>query len=257
MGDIDGGDAYLLLDAADLRAHGDPELGVQVGKGLIEQKHRGFDDQGPGQGHPLLLTAGELVGHTALHPRQLHQVKNGHNPFFDLGLRHLPQLQAVGHVVKHIVMGQQGVALEHHGRIPLVGSQGVDRLVPQIDFPFIGAFKAGDHAQRGGFAAAGGAKQRHERAGRNGQGGVFYGVEILSGLGVLIDLGNMLKPDAFFDLFHGLFFLLDFFTGAEVFHEQVHQQHSAIGNDDEDGGKGAGKAVGAFFRKLVDLHGDQ
>ena len=51
--------------------------------------------------------------------------------------------------------------------------------------------------------------------------------------------------------------LLHGFAGAEVLDEQVHQQHRAVGDDDQDGGKRAGQTVGALLGKLVDLHGDE
>ena len=257
MGHIDGGDAHLLLDAADLRAHGHAELGVQIGQRLVEQQHAGFDDQRPRQRHALLLTAGQLVGHTTLHARQLHQIKDPHDPLLDLVLGHLPQLQAVGHVVEYVVVRQQGVALEHHGGVPLVGCQLVDGLVAQIDLALVGAFKACDHAQGGGLAAAGGPQQRHKAARLDGQGGILHRVEILAGLGILIDLGYMLEPNALFHFFHGLFLLLELSAGAEVLDEQVHQQHRAVGDNDQDGGEGAGQTVRALLRELVDLHGDQ
>ena len=187
MGDIDGGDAHLLLDAADLRAHGNPKLGVQVGQGLIKQKHRGFDNQGTGQGHPLLLAAGELVGHPLLHALQAHQLENLGDLLPDGGFVQLPQLQAVGYVVIDIVMGQQGVALEHHGGVPLVGGQCVDGLAAQVDFSLVRAFKARDHPQGCGFAAAGGAKQCHEGARSDFQGSILHRIEVLPGFGVLID----------------------------------------------------------------------
>ena len=188
MGDVDGGDAHLLLDAADLGTHGDAELGVQVAEGLVEQQDGRLDHQRAGQGHTLLLAAGQLVGHAALHTGQLHQIQDLHDPLLDLVLGHLAQLQAVGHVVKYVVVGQQGVALEHHGGIAFVGGQGVDGLVAQIDLALVGAFKAGDHPQCGGLAAAGGAQQRHKAARLNIQRYVAHGVKILARLGILINL---------------------------------------------------------------------
>ena len=156
--DVDGGDADLLLDAADLGAHGNAQLGVEVRERLVEEQHARLDDQRAGKRHALLLTAGELVGHAALHARQLDEVEDVHDALADLVLRHLAQLQAVGHVVEHVVVRQQGVGLEHHRGVALVGREGVDRLVTKVDLALVGAFKARDHAQRGGLAAAGGAE---------------------------------------------------------------------------------------------------
>jgi hypothetical protein len=65
VGDIEGGDAELLLDQADVLPEADPDLGVQCGERLVHQEHLGLDDEGPGQDHALLLAAGELVGKAA------------------------------------------------------------------------------------------------------------------------------------------------------------------------------------------------
>ena len=37
VGDVNGGDAHFLLNPADFRPHGHAQLGVQVGKGLVEE----------------------------------------------------------------------------------------------------------------------------------------------------------------------------------------------------------------------------
>jgi hypothetical protein len=57
VGDIDGGDTRLLLDAANLGPHGHPQLGVQIGQRFVKEQHPGLEDQRPGQRHALLLAA--------------------------------------------------------------------------------------------------------------------------------------------------------------------------------------------------------
>ena len=83
-------------------------------------------------------------------------------------------------------MRQQGVALEHHGGVALIGRELVYRLLPEIYLALVRAFKAGDHAESGGLAAAGGAEQRDKGAGLDGKGGILHRVKVLTGLGVLI-----------------------------------------------------------------------
>ena len=53
------------------------------------------------------------------------------HPAPDLGLRHLPLLQPERHVLRHGEMGPEGVALEHHSRVPLVGRHPGDVLLPE------------------------------------------------------------------------------------------------------------------------------
>ena len=50
---------------------------VQVAGGLVGQDQGGLGHQGPGDGHPLLLPAGELVGHAGellLQPQHPHHL---------------------------------------------------------------------------------------------------------------------------------------------------------------------------------------
>ena len=62
VGDIDEGRTGLHVEALELIAHLQAQLGVQIGQGLIHEQHRGLGGQGAGDGHPLLLAAGELCG---------------------------------------------------------------------------------------------------------------------------------------------------------------------------------------------------
>ena len=45
------------MQAADLEAHLLAQIGVEVRERLVEQQHRGLDDDGAGQRHALLLAA--------------------------------------------------------------------------------------------------------------------------------------------------------------------------------------------------------
>ena len=99
MGYINGGDAELLLDAADLGTHVNAQLGVQVGQGFVEEQHAGLNDQGAGEGYALLLAAGELVGEAVFHALEAHELEHVEYLLADLVLGNLAQLQAVGHVV--------------------------------------------------------------------------------------------------------------------------------------------------------------
>ena len=56
-------------------------------------------------------------------------------------------------------MGEDGVVLEHHADISLMGFQIVDDLVVEADFPAIHAVKPCYHPEQGGLAASGGPQQ--------------------------------------------------------------------------------------------------
>ena len=196
MSHVHSRDAQALLDAANLGAHLHPQLGIQIGQRLVEKQHTRLHHQCTGQGNTLLLSAGELVCHALFHALQFHQLKDICHALADLLLWNLAQLESIGHVVKDVVVREQRVALEHHGRIPLVGGQGVDGLSAQIDFALVRAFKAGNHSQRGGLAAAGGTQKGHKGPGDDVQIDVMDGIKLLVGFGVPVDLGNMIQLDA-------------------------------------------------------------
>ena len=80
----------------------------------------------------------------------------------DLVLGHLAELQGEGHVLVDGHVGIQGVALEHHGDIPVFGFHVVHELPVDVQLAAADFLQAGHHAQGGGLAAAGGANQDDE-----------------------------------------------------------------------------------------------
>ena len=62
MGHQDKGPPQLALQAPQIFLHLGTQAGIQGAHGFVEQQHVGFVDQRPGQGHPLFLAAGQLVG---------------------------------------------------------------------------------------------------------------------------------------------------------------------------------------------------
>ena len=159
VGHDDGGDAQLFLDALDLHLHLHPELGVQVGKGLVQQQDGGTGHQGTSQGHTLLLAAGELPGITLVHTGELYQGEHVLHPLPDLLLGQLLELQTKGHVFKNRHVGEQRVILEENADIAAVGRDGGHIFAVHQDLPGSGLGEAGDHAQCGGLAAAAAAQQ--------------------------------------------------------------------------------------------------
>ena len=75
----------------------------------------------------------------------------------------------------HGEVGEESVALENSGNIALIGWEVGYVLAFQQDGAGGGDFKACDHAERGGFAAAGGAYESMEFTGREAQVDVVYG----------------------------------------------------------------------------------
>ena len=99
MGHIYGGDAHLLLDALDGVPHLNPQLCVQVGQGFVHEQHLRVDDNGSGQGHTLLLAAGQLGGHPLFQGVNLYYFKDFVHLGLDLVLGNLAVLKAEGYIV--------------------------------------------------------------------------------------------------------------------------------------------------------------
>jgi len=75
MGDVYRRDGQRFLEAADVAAHVDAEPGIEVGEGLVEEQDPGLDHDGAGQGDPLPLTPGELMGKLPLVAGQTDEVE--------------------------------------------------------------------------------------------------------------------------------------------------------------------------------------
>jgi hypothetical protein len=58
----------------------------------------------------------------------------------------------------------EGVVLEDHRDVAVLGGHVVDEAIADPDLATGGLFEAGDHAQRSGFAATGGANEDEELA---------------------------------------------------------------------------------------------
>jgi hypothetical protein len=180
----------LHVQLADLGPRLYPQLGIQVGEGLIHQKHRRIAHDGPPDGNPLPLPTRKFLGlavEKVLDPKAL-----GHppNPAFDLRPWQAAQLEAKGHVLGHGHVGVEGIGLEDHGDIPILGGDIVHPSIANVDGAGAHFFQAGQHARGGGFAAAGGADKDEKFP-------VFDGdVQVMDGGGVSVAHGNVFVGNA-------------------------------------------------------------
>ena len=179
MGDEDGGDTGLPLDSANLLPGLQAQPGVQVGQGLIQQQHRGHLHQRPGDGHPLLLTAGHLTGLPVQKRIDLHQLGGFCGPANHLRLAGpvlaLQVFQREENVLQNRHMGVQGIVLEHQTHPAVLRGELGHVLVPKENLSFRGGLEAADHVERRALAAARGAKQAHQLAIGNLIGKVVHG----------------------------------------------------------------------------------
>ena len=142
------------MQLAQLRAHGDTQLGVQVGQRLVKQKQLGLAHDGPADGHALALTAGELRGF-ALQQVLQAQLRGGRLHLgLNLGFVFAQIFQAESHVVVNRHVRVQRVRLKHHGAAAVRSRHRVDIDAVNQDVAGRGRLQPGDNAQQGGLTAA-------------------------------------------------------------------------------------------------------
>ena len=86
VGDKDGGNVQLLLDAADLHLQTLAQLGINGAQRLIQQQNFWPGDDGAGQCHTLLLAAGKLGRVGVGLVLQAHHGQSFGDTVVDLGL---------------------------------------------------------------------------------------------------------------------------------------------------------------------------
>ena len=135
---------------------------IQRAKWFVHQQHRRLQHQRPGNGHPLLHAAGQLVHRPRRHlskPNQRQHFIRHRQPF---GLPHALEAQSQRDILPRVQPWQQRIILEHHCPV----RPGPDhRPAADGDRAHIGPIEAGDDVQQRGLAATGRTDQHHQFAG--------------------------------------------------------------------------------------------
>jgi hypothetical protein len=141
VGHEHGGEPELALQLADLDAHVVAQLRIEVGERLVEEEHLGLHHEGAGQGHALLLAAGELARIALAVAFQPHEPQRLLDAGRGLGLRDLSHLEPEGHVLGHRHVREERVTLEHHAGVAPVRRHMGDVLGPDGDAPEVTGMK--------------------------------------------------------------------------------------------------------------------
>ena len=156
-----------LDDVHDLLAGG----GVQVAGGLIRQDDGGLHGQHPGDGHPLLLAAGDLAGPVVHTVREAHLGQGGLHPLPALGGGKVVVEQGHLHIFEGGELRQQVELLEDEADLlapdltELVLGAVVHVLPVQQVVAAVGHVQAADDVHQGGLPAARGPQDGHELPG--------------------------------------------------------------------------------------------
>ena len=162
--DVDRRHAEVVLELADLGAHLDAQLRVEVRERLVhEEGGRLAHDRAPHR-DALPLTAGERA-RLALQERiEIQDARRLVNAPVDLVLRHLLDLQAERDVLVDGKVRVERVALEDHRDVAVAGRDVVDDTFADPDDAARDVLEPRDHAQRGRLAAARRPDEHHELA---------------------------------------------------------------------------------------------
>ncbi len=104
VGDVDGGHAHALQDGAHVHHQPFAQRPVERAHRLIEHQQPRPGGQGAGQGHALLLAAGELADGPRLEAGQIDKGQHLRHPRGDLRRRPVAHAQPEGHVLADVLV---------------------------------------------------------------------------------------------------------------------------------------------------------
>ncbi|MNY16234.1 hypothetical protein D3C86_1494890 [compost metagenome] len=107
----------------------------------------------------MLLASGQLCGVAIFKSFQTSQGQRFLDPNLCFGGRYFAQVEGEGDVLGHAHVREQGIALENHAHVALVGRQFADVVAVHEDPATVWRVKTGKHHQRGGLARTAGAEQ--------------------------------------------------------------------------------------------------
>ncbi|OPY90292.1 MAG: hypothetical protein A4E72_00739 [Syntrophus sp. PtaU1.Bin208] len=162
MGHVNKGRVQAPPEQDDLRTHLVAQLGVQVGQRLVHQEHLRLAYDGTADRHALALAAGQRFGLAVQVFLDAQDVRGLDDPAVHLLLFDLPDAQAERQVFIHGDVRVKRIILEHHGDVAVLGFHVVHHAVTDLQDALGDVLQARDHAQGGGFPAAGGADEHDE-----------------------------------------------------------------------------------------------
>ena len=169
VGDVDHGGSEALVQALDLDAHVDAQLGVEIGERLVEKQEMRPLHERPRERDALLLAARELlrVGLALFQQADLaeHALDDGVDPVLRQ-LAHDARRQR--DVLLHRQVGEQVVALEHHADVAAQVAQlrlaGIEGMAGDPDAAGLDALQPVEAAQHGALAGTAAADDGHDLA---------------------------------------------------------------------------------------------
>src|SRR5690242_12949594 len=139
---------------------------IQSGKRFIHEENFGFDDEGAGDADALFHAAGELLGIGSFKTIQPDRVNDAQRAFVPLHGNHAASLKRRLDIFEYREPREKSEALKHDGDVwHLIP----DRFAMPKNRAGAGGRESGEHAKQRGFSAAGGAEQRDDLPGVDGE----------------------------------------------------------------------------------------
>ena len=155
MRDKDRSRVQPAMQLANLRAHLDAELCIEVGERFVEQKDLRFADHGAAHGDALPLSPRKRRRFPVEQRFEFQGAGDCANALHAFGGGNSRHLERIADVLRHAHMRIERIVLEHHRaaaftRFELVDDSAVDR-----DLAAGNLLEPGDHPEQRGLAAAG------------------------------------------------------------------------------------------------------
>ena len=156
-------------------------LGVEVTGGLVGEDELGIGDDGAGDGHPLLLTSGELLWEVGGTVGDVHALEDVAYHLLALGGLDLHVDEGQLHVLEHVQLIDEVEALEYEADVAfaVLGAlflfQRAYFLAEELVLARGGVVEEAEDVEEGGLAAAGGAHDGYEFALLDVEGDVVEG----------------------------------------------------------------------------------
>ena len=188
--DVDRRRLEPRMQRAELPAHADAQLRVEVRERLVHQERfRLAFDRAPHR-DPLSLAAGECRRPAVEQVVQTEQLRHPLDARGDLRLRRLADLEPVAEVLAHRHVGVEGVVLKDHRDVARARRELRDVAAVDADRAPRHLLEPGEHPEQGGLPATGRADEHEKLAALDLEGDVVDGHHVAAE-----DLGDVLEHD--------------------------------------------------------------
>ena len=173
---------------------------VQIARRFIGEDDPGPPGQGPGNGHTLLLAAGQITDSAVDIPLHVHRLQRRADAAQLFPVAQLKAVKAKVNIVANSMLFQQIVVLENVTEVSVslgfVGGGAVagDGGLPGGQGTVVKSVQAAQGVQEAGLAAAGGTQNTHEALIRQVEGHILQH-PVITQLGPVIGLIEMFYPD--------------------------------------------------------------